>query len=291
MEKSKLLTIAFLLLFQITSLVVESANANFSPSMFKGELKNAPAPKLTVYSPQNQIYASNNLTLYLRAEIGDLPQESVFGQVGISEIYLESDWIANSVAIKTNNTYKDVMSHVPLYPVNATYSLIDIPDGNHSLRITAVETGMAGWNENTGAAAYDINVNASVTVNFAIDTEPPKIEILSIGNKTYGTTELSLEFNINEMPSQIWYNLDNTGNTAIDGNTTLSNLTYGSHSLILYANDTVGNTGTTENIDFTISKSKPFPWLLVAAVSVGVAAVVSVAAMIYLKKREQGVRT
>ena len=230
--------------------MVGQVKANY-PGIFKGTLENAVPPSITIYSPQNSTYASNNITLYLTSEIGSLPQESLFGQIGINEIWVEGDWQTNSTIINPNNIYADFLSHIPLFPVNVTYRLVDIPNGNHTLKITAIESGQAGWNENR-AVFYDINVNSSVTVNFTIDTTPPKITILSIGNKTYSSTDMPLKFHINETTSEIYYNLDNNANITINGNITLNNLFYGSHSLAIYANDTVGNLGKTE-VSFSVA--------------------------------------
>ena len=46
-------------------------------------------------------------------------------------------------------------------------------------------------------------------------------------------------------------------NVTIAGNTTLPKLAYGLHNLTLYAIDVVGNTGASETLNFTITKSEP----------------------------------
>ncbi|MFQ6074435.1 MAG: hypothetical protein ACE5KC_04360, partial [Candidatus Bathyarchaeia archaeon] len=45
---------------------------------------------------------------------------------------------------------------------------------------------------------------------------------------------------------------DGQMNVTISGNTTLSALSNGSHSLVVYAKDTAGNTGASETISFSI---------------------------------------
>ncbi|MCP8308274.1 MAG: hypothetical protein H3Z53_07990 [archaeon] len=88
-------------------------------------------------------------------------------------------------------------------------------------------------------------------------TFPPTITIVSPENRTYTTTSVPLIFwigySLNETISWIGYSLDNQANVTITENTTLSGLSEGSHSLIVYVNDTVGNTGTSETIHFSIN--------------------------------------
>ena len=50
--------------------------------------------------------------------------------------------------------------------------------------------------------------------------------------------------------SWIGYSLDDKSNVTIAGNTTLYNLTQGIHSVVVYANDTEGNMGSSNKIFF-----------------------------------------
>jgi parallel beta-helix repeat protein len=118
----------------------------------------------------------------------------------------------------------------------------------------------------------------------------PAISIISPENKTYTISNVSLTLTVSKPTSWIGYSLDGQANVTITGNTTLSGLPDGLHSLIVYANDTDGKTGTSETVYFTIAQktepqqSEPFPMTLIVAsaaiiVGVGVAAV-----LIYFKK-------
>jgi PKD repeat protein len=93
------------------------------------------------------------------------------------------------------------------------------------------------------------------TTQFYIDPEdltPPVISILSPGNATYDTEPLSLVFAVNERTTWIGHSLNGLGNVTVGGNTTLSGLDNGSHRIRVYANDTSGNTGSSEEIHFTM---------------------------------------
>lgn len=87
------------------------------------------------------------------------------------------------------------------------------------------------------------------------DITPPLITILSPQNTTY-TNNVSLTFTVYDYSPIDWmgYSLDSQANATITGNTTLTDLTYDSHNIVVYANDTYGNMGTSEKIYFTVKR-------------------------------------
>jgi hypothetical protein len=98
------------------------------------------------------------------------------------------------------------------------------------------------------------------------DITPPTISILSLENMSYPIGNLLLTFTASEPTSWLGYSLDGQENMTIAGNTVLVGLYMGSHYLTVYANDTAGNTGTSETIYFRIET--PFPTALVVAVAI-----------------------
>ncbi len=95
------------------------------------------------------------------------------------------------------------------------------------------------------------------SVTFLVDAVPPEISVLSPQNKTYPITDVPLNFNLSELAKWIGYSLDGQTNVTITGNTTLPELSDGSHSLTVYANDTVGRFGTSETIYFAVDTVLP----------------------------------
>jgi hypothetical protein len=77
------------------------------------------------------------------------------------------------------------------------------------------------------------------------------------------------------------YSLDDEANVTIKGNTTLPNLSYGSHNITVHATDIVGHNGASETIYFNITE--PFPTTLDVAF-VASAAVVGVGLLVYFKE-------
>ena len=84
------------------------------------------------------------------------------------------------------------------------------------------------------------------------EVAPPIITIFSPENTIYTTSLVPLTFTVNEATSWIGYSLDNQANVTITGNTTLTGLALGPHSIVLYANDTSGNMGSSQIVYFTV---------------------------------------
>jgi len=84
------------------------------------------------------------------------------------------------------------------------------------------------------------------------DLIPPVIHLLSPQNVTYETESVSLLFTVDERTAWMGYSLNRLENVTVAGNTTLASLTNGSYSVIVYANDTSGNVGFSEEVYFTV---------------------------------------
>jgi len=135
----------------------------------------------------------------------------------------------------------------------------------------------------------------SSLINFTFSNTIPTISNLSVENKTYFAKSTALNFSVNEPIASAWYSLDSQSNVTIQGNTTLEDLADGSHSIIVYANDTVGNTGASQTVYFTVAKesepkpeTEPFPTVPVAVVaSVTIVAAAAASLLIYSRKRQR----
>lgn len=86
---------------------------------------------------------------------------------------------------------------------------------------------------------------------------PPVIKILSPKNMIYSTSSVPLIFTVNKQTSWIGYSLDEQANVTIYGNTTLTCLIDGTHSVIVYANDTFGRMGASCKVYFTVDTTPP----------------------------------
>jgi len=224
------------------------------------------------------IDGSHSLVIYANDTVGNM---------GASQTVTFTIAIPPKISILSplNQTYTE--SNVPLIftldkPVNCTcYSL----DGQDNVTLTGntTLTVLSGGSHNITFYAIDTygNTGASATVNFTIALV---IEVLSPERRTYDTSSIPLNFTVNEAVSQITYCLDGEENITISGNTTLTGLANGDHTLTIYAKDEVGNVGTSETILFTVDV--PFPTTLVVAASGASIAVAAAGLLFYFKKRK-----
>jgi hypothetical protein len=118
------------------------------------------------------------------------------------------------------------------------------------------------------------------------DTTAPEVKVVSPQNITYYTTDVALNFTVNEPVSLMRYELDGENAVEISGNTTLIGLSCGAHNLTVYASDVSGNKGTSEPIAFTVAEETPFPTVLVATASGVSATIIAVGLFVYFKKRK-----
>ncbi len=108
---------------------------------------------------------------------------------------------------------------------------------------------LKGWYLNP---VYGVDIWSAMYYEEPSDSTPPSITVLSPQNKTYTANNIPLSFSVNESTSWIGYSLDNLANVTITGNTTLTELSSGVHTIVVYANDTSGNMGSSRTVYFNV---------------------------------------
>lgn len=152
--------------------------------------------------------------------------------------------------------------------ISGDTELLDLSEGNHSLTVYI--------NDTFG------NMVSSNNVFFSIDTVPPQIMVLSPENKTYGGSDIQVVLAADEPLAWMGYSLDGHENVTISGNVTLAALSNGSHEIIFYAIDLVGNNGVSEIISFEIM---PFPMVLIVALAVTITITIAIAYLLLKRKK------
>ena len=226
---------------------IRVANANF-----------VPAAMVVINAPANETYNSNvlilNYTVYFTLTENQLVVYSIDGADNVT------------VLNKHSSQFYVIVSEQATLP--------ELPDGSHRLDVYAVYA--AGKGASDHAQVY-----------FAIDATPPTVSKLSVENKTYPPADIPLNFTVSEVASQISYSIDKQANKTISGNTTLTDLAEGSHSITVYANDAAGNIGASETVTFTVAKPESFPTLLIAAAIVVFALAFASAGLVYYNNRKR----
>jgi uncharacterized protein YneR len=170
-------------------------------------------PIITITSPEETTYSTTN----------------VFLDFNINE---EVTWIGYSLDGQDNLT------------IIANILLSDLTEGSHTIVVFATDIA-----DNTGASS---TVQFTISIP-PVDTIPPIVVINSPENTTYPNTTVALDFEINEQVSWIGYSLDGDDNVTITGDTVLSGLSEGPHSIVVFATDLADNTGASSTVQFTIS--------------------------------------
>jgi hypothetical protein len=265
--------------------LVKLVDANPSIIMEHIEVSPLVNPTISILSPteNNTLHSSNNLTISFNATI---KSESV--NVWITRVQYKRSWQPNNITVWWRQS-----DYLPFYPhpediheYSSNLGLTGIPEGNQTVTITVV----GGGSYSNDRVLYYFDAVSYYTVGFTVDTVPPEVSVLELDNKMFVEPEVPLNFTVNESFSKISYALDKQENVTVAGNTTLTGLTFGVHNVTVYAWDTVGNSGASETVFFTITEpeQEPFPTATVAAVS-GASAVVVVGAVlaIFFRKRNR----
>ncbi|MDR0471373.1 MAG: hypothetical protein LBH79_06595 [Nitrososphaerota archaeon] len=115
----------------------------------------------------------------------------------------------------------------------------------------------------------------------------PEVCVLSLEEGgVYDFENVPLEFGLKHPVVWMGYSLDGQANVTIEGNVTLSGLSYGRHSVVVFAEDKYGNIGASETITFSVVNG-PLSMFFMGAVvvTVVVAVVVCGGLLLFLRKR------
>jgi hypothetical protein len=258
----------------------------FTNSQYSGKTgapSSAPSPVVSIFSPEiNREYNTDSITLTFNASVEEFSEggynSPAIGGMRIDESYYTADWLPNSTQIDLA-TYLD--PEEGSNRVSVSVNLTGIPDGKRVIRVYVLAEGVIidpfHW--------YTFETVGYSRVNFTIDTIPPSVSVFPIGNETYAEPEVPLNFTVNESTLKISYVLDGMDNVTVEGNTTLSGLSNGEHSVTVYAWDAAGNIGASETVTFTIVE--PFPTLPVATVSTASITATGAGLLVYFRKRRR----
>jgi hypothetical protein len=220
-------------------------------------------PEIYIRSPTDKSFTQKNSTLlsfYL---------EQVHNMARQAFIYYSLDGKNYSVSNIDEAGIKTVINNVT--PFNQ--EIVNLTDGLHSLCVYVQVYYLHDW-----------LFEGNSSIQFTVDTSSPTITELSVANKTYSSQNIALSFSLNENASWIAYNLDNQGNVTLQGNTTLTGISFGSHNIVVYANDTSGNIGKAGPIYFEV---KPAEFLTFANLIIIVVIVAFVISLLLFRRHRK----
>jgi hypothetical protein len=262
-----------LLFFEIAVLLLAGLNIASGSVIFKHDgTERIAAYSPYISSPSNLTYDSGWQMLYVNFK------GLILGNVWFSMNYSLDGKENETVPLKKHYFGSIIQGHPEDNYWDASVELPILSNGSHYLTVFLEVI----WDTDYFSANRKVD---NQTVYFTVVSP---IQLL-MKNQTYNSTEIPLNFYMNDKVSQITYNLDNQANVTISGNTTLTSLTEGSHSISLYASDADGHWVNFDTATFTIIKpasdanSSVTPLLLTALIVIVAVAIVS---LVYFKKRK-----
>jgi len=124
--------------------------------------------------------------------------------------------------------------------------------------------------------------------DYILRNTAPEIKVLSPLNGVHNKSSVPLNFTIDKTVNWTIYSFDGRENITVQGNITMTNLSNGLHNITVYAQDTYGNIGSSNTINFTVDKPDPGSFSVVSpfvAVSVAVA-LAAAGLLVYHKKHK-----
>ena len=270
-----------LLLAVAMSLIFKPTQANPIINVYNdiSPPEGAQPPIITIQTPINGSSYLNDVTLTF-----DVTAPRIIGDEAldaITKVYYKASWEAKEVLVAEKRLG------------SFSIDLSNVRGGNLSVTIYAVGEGLIQTGEDfreENGVVYSYNyydrfeLIGYSTVSFVKDLIPPKLTVLSPQNRTYTTSDVDLDFTVNEATSEMLYCLDGKENQTITGSVTLTGLENGAHEVTIYAADLAGNTATSTTIYFNVDSPTFLITLIVA--SVATVAVISLVLIIYFKKRK-----
>jgi hypothetical protein len=125
----------------------------------------------------------------------------------------------------------------------------------------------------------------SNTQTIAFAAPLPSVALLSPQEVKFNTSDVPLDFAVDQPVSQLKYSLDGQENVTVTGNTTLTGLKNGPHNITVYARGETGNIGSSETFFFEVEVPEPFPTIATVAIIAVLGSLVCTGIIWYLRKK------
>ena len=139
------------------------------------------------------------------------------------------------------------------YPENNSWIIVDsMPTPRAYLGVAVVNDILYAIGGFDGTNWLDANEQYKPV---GYGTVAPRVQIISPENKTY--SEVSLSFTVNRGFQWMGYTLDSQANVTLKTEIQLSGLSEGGHHVTIYANDSLGNMGSSNTVYFSVDTLPP----------------------------------
>ena len=233
-----------------------------------------------------------------------LPQNATYSNAVPVKFEVESDWSGSRVEYVSHiwaYVDGDTCENMRLLSYGQTStnvfsaSVAGLEPGGHSMFVVVYATLRSGFfGVYPWAPEYVDSAGVSNVVYFSVGLPSPPVVAVSSPEEfgTYNSSSVPLSFWVGMPVSWLGYSLDGGDNVTVFGNTTLSGLGGGEHSVVVYATDAYGQTRGSLVRHFSVVLNSagsglavPF-WWLVGLIVVASTAVVSFGLVAYFLRRK-----
>ena len=283
-----------LIIVQLSSSIPVEANPN--PFPYMGEIppdNSTKPPSITIV---NSVIDTNSASIEFNIKVGESSTAFSYNPPRLENIYYTSDWDSNKTYIRQRDGVTTLLPELgqkdpqpyDRREFSYTLNLTSIPDGNHTITISAEESGLYLNEQNNTVYLYGFTIVGSKEVNILIDITPPSINIETFANQKFFDANVPLNFLVSEPYLKASYVLDGQNNITISNNSVLTNLPLGLHNLTVYAWDNAGNVGASETAQFSVEPANllgPYPVTIIAALTGIIATLTTIVLLLYTKHR------
>jgi hypothetical protein len=149
----------------------------------------------------------------------------------------------------------------------------------------------------TDSLGHDLDASTKFMIVLPLPANlPPSIQIISPENKNYTVNDIILNYTTSASTQWSGYSLDGNSNVTLAANSTLPQLSNGFHNVTIYANDTYGNIGKSETINFIVTIPEPSKieseslsptFIIISVTAAAVAVFLTVAIVVLFFKRHR----
>jgi N-acetylneuraminic acid mutarotase len=207
----------------------------------------------TLTTDANQVFDSKNDSWSLSA---NLPYAVSYGAAGTTEGYLAP---ARIYYIGGHSVGKFTGQTQAYNSENNSWSIAEsMPTSRAYLGVAVVNDVLYAIGGFDGTNWLNVNEQYKP---IGYGTVAPKVQITSPENKTYSNVTLS--YKANRGSQWMGYSLDNNQNVTIKKEAKLLGLSEGNHNITIYANDSLGNMGSSNTVFFSVDTTPPILEILV----------------------------
>lgn len=231
----------------------------------KPEEPDTSQPSVLIELPTNRAYGTEIVpySVTVTKPSSWFVDNPVHGKISSIRCILDDGQRQLTVADFRNNE-SEYLSRDPLILKGA---LPGLSEGSHNLQIKVesvsyyypperASLGYGWWLMPPEEYKFD---TLSEKVDFAIDTTPPEISVLSPENVKYNSSEVELTYLVDDLNAAMQYSLDGEENKTVSENVTFKGLLAGEHNVTFYARDEAGNVGVSETVLFSVAEPEYFP--------------------------------